>query len=140
MSMSQKQFGAFCRNLEEITQRMREILLPREAEEKCVSSPDAKDAVEGFDVKFSSLSLDDVALMGLGLCRLEEAADDFIESEGELEGDLFPCDESDDEAVESNMADVRKARRRSGQLKIAMAKLHSDIIGSLVHANKEGFK
>src|SRR5262245_30601780 len=78
------------------------------------------------------LTIADISLLGLGLCRLEEAADDYLDSNGKDEDDTFPCGPTEEDAGR-NRGTVRMARRRMGKLKGALIKLHAEMLRRSAH-------
>ena len=62
----------------------------------------------------------DICIIGLALCRLEEAADDYVQSSGWSERSTFP-------STKNNINQVRRVQERAGQLRLVIAKLHSEI-------------
>lgn len=77
------------------------------------------------------LSREDMAIIGLALCRLGTAASDYIASDGEDEEDTFPCGEEEDE-VQANIARVKVVLSRSVELVEVFHKLHTHMLASAI--------
>ena len=73
------------------------------------------------------ITVSDLCLIGLALCRLEEAADDYVQSSGWSERSTFPSTKNTIKIGEYALNEVRRVRQRAGELKVVIAKVHSEI-------------
>jgi hypothetical protein len=93
------------------------------------------DGLEEIGLKFKTqISARDVAIFGLGLHRLAEAATDYIETGGECEGELFPRTDKE-VSFDEHLGHVRNVHDRAQQLAVVTAKVHREAIAHDV----EGF-
>lgn len=80
-------------------------------EPECSPSPDTEES----DC-VTSLKPQDICYIGLGLVRLQEAAEEYIASDGEEEADTFPAIGQTPAELDLNMDRVRKLKVRANQL------------------------
>lgn len=116
--------------LEKLTAVAEEIEEPSPAGEESGESkeevPCAQEESFGF-----SLEPNDVAIVGLGLCRLEEAAEEYLRTDGESEADTFPCVPTKS-GLEANFERVINLLRRVSRLKSWFSELHGRMVNQEV--------
>lgn len=86
--------------------------------------PAAEDVGVDFD---TPLSIDDVLLLAMGLGRLEEAANAYLESDGVEEAATFPCNH-DAVSISRNIEIVQKLRAQVVKLQAIVANLHYEML------------